>query len=424
VRVLVHDYAGHPFQVELSSEFARRGHEVVHSWCEAYLSGKGNLEDASSGVEFEPIGRGEVVRKLDFKRRIVQELRFGIQLIRQTRTHRPEAVVLANTPVPTMVILSAYLWLAAIPMILWHQDVQGIAIRSFAGDKLGRAFRFVAGVIERGERWVARRSAAVVVIAESFVDVHRRWGTAAKTTVIPNWAPLGEIVPTRRDNLWAKEQGLAWQPSIVYSGTLGLKHRPELLVGLARRVREAGTPVHLTVVNEGPAVEVLREEAERQGVPITLLPFQPYERLSEVLGSGDVLVVLLDECAGAFSVPSKTLSYLCAGRPILGLMPEENLAAQLIEEVDGCVLPPREEALDDAATWVASVLRSEARQRRLGVKARALAERDFALDGCATRFEEILLRVAPDASTIKVDRDDVAYLESQDERPYSEKRAS
>ncbi|RZI91754.1 MAG: hypothetical protein EOO67_10000, partial [Microbacterium sp.] len=30
--------------------------------------------------------------------------------------------------------------------------------------------------------------------------------------------------------------------------------------------------------------------------------------------------------AGAFSVPSKTLSYLCAGRPVVGLMPEENAA--------------------------------------------------------------------------------------------------
>ena len=109
-----------------------------------------------------------------------------------------------------------------------------------------------------------------------------------------------------------------------------------------------------------------------------------------MLGSGDVLVVLLDRAAGAFWVPSKTLSYLCAGRPVLGLMPAENLAAQLVEQVDGCVLPPSEESLDDAAAWVAGVLRSPVRQQRLGEKARALAEREFALKACATRFEEIL----------------------------------
>ena len=29
-RILVHDYAGHPFQVQLSRELAARGHSVLH----------------------------------------------------------------------------------------------------------------------------------------------------------------------------------------------------------------------------------------------------------------------------------------------------------------------------------------------------------------------------------------------------------
>jgi len=30
MRLLIHDYAGHPFQVQLSRELARRNHEVLH----------------------------------------------------------------------------------------------------------------------------------------------------------------------------------------------------------------------------------------------------------------------------------------------------------------------------------------------------------------------------------------------------------
>ncbi|HNN49077.1 MAG TPA: glycosyltransferase WbuB, partial [Marmoricola sp.] len=179
-----------------------------------------------------------------------------------------------------------------------------------------------------------------------------------------------------------------------YSGTLGLKHNPELLPGLARQVIDAGTPVQLVVVNEGPAVPVLEAEAQRLGVPLKRLPFQPYERLPEVLGSGDVLVVLLEKEAGAFSVPSKTLSYLCAGRPILGLMPAENLAAQLVDQVDGCVLPPVEQSLPAAAQWVAQVLADPERAKRISEQSRELAEREFALDLCADRFEAILSSAA------------------------------
>ena len=89
-------------------------------------------------------------------------------------------------------------------------------------------------------------------------------------------------------------------------------------------------------------------------------------------------------------MPSKTLSYLCAGRPILGLMPAENLAAKLVADVDGCVLAPEESSLNDAAKWIAGVLDDPAAADRIGRSSRDLAERAFALESCATRFESIL----------------------------------
>ncbi len=393
MRVLVHDYSGHPFQVELSGELARRGHDVTHSWCEAHVSGRGNL-GGHDGVRFDSIGRGEVIDKLSFKRRLVQELRYGVQLSRQIRRLRPDVVMFGNVPVPMMAVLTLFLLVTRTPRVSWQQDVQGVAMRSFAGTKLSHAFHVFATVAGWVERWCNRRADAIVVIADSFLDVHRAWGTADKTTVIPNWAPLDELVPTPRDNAWAVEQDVAEVPNLVYSGTLGLKHNPRLLVQLARAVRDRGTPTHLTVITEGPAVDELADEASKLDVPITLLPFQPYERLSEVLGSGDVLLVVLDKAAGAFSVPSKTLSYLCAARPILGLMPDENLAAHLIDAAGGCVLAPDRTSIPAAADWVTDVLDDNDMWDKLGRRARELAEREFELTLCAGRFEEILLRVA------------------------------
>jgi len=390
VRFLVHDYSGHPFQAQLSRALALRGHEVLHSTCTAYVSGKGDLDAHDTpGLRFSTIGSGPV-KKHDFVQRTFQELGYGVQLARQILRERPDVALVSNAPIPTLVIATLAMLVGRIPWVLWHQDVQAVAIRSFAGNKLSRAFGLVASMIEIGERWCARRAAGVVVIAESFVDVHRHWGTAGKTTVIPNWAPLDEITPVPRANAWSREHGLDETRTLLYSGTLGLKHNPALLVALARTTIDAGTPVRLVVVNEGPAVPVIEAEAARLEVPLTLLPFQPYERLSEVLGSGDVLVVLLEQDAGAFSVPSKTLSYLCAGRPVLGLMPAENLAAQLVAEVDGCVLPPDESSLNDAANWVCRILEDPDEADRIGWRSRELAEREFALKSCADQFEEIL----------------------------------
>ena len=395
MRILVDYYSGTPFQVELRRALAAKGHEVTHSYSAAYVSGKGHLSaEPGESLSFEPIGEAITIDKMAFGKRLLQEARLGLELARQALRLKPNVSIMSNVPIPTLMIFAFVMMIYRKPWVLWHQDVQAIAIKSFAGDKLGKGFLVAAKGIELGERWCSRRAAAIVVIADSFVDVHRQWKSADKVTVIPNWAPLDEIYPVERHNKWSGEQGLNDIKTIVYSGTLGLKHNPELLPGLARQVIDAGTPVQLVVVNEGPAVGVLEEEAARLDVPLKRLPFQPYERLPEVLGSGDVLVVLLEKEAGAFSVPSKTLSYLCAGRPILGLMPAENLAAQLVSEVDGCVLPPVADSLPRAAAWVSKVLADSEDSARIGAQSRALAEEKFALEGCANRFEEILNKAA------------------------------
>lgn len=394
MRILVHDYSGHPFQAQLSRELARRGHDVVHSTCTAYVSGKGNLAGDSPGLRFVTIGDTTRLRKQAYFHRLHQETRLGLELARQVRREKPDVVLLSNLPIPVLVVTAAVLGRLRIPWVLWHQDVTAVALKSFAAAQVAKSMGLAAKVFGAGEKWSARQASAVVVIADSFVRVHERWGTADKVTVIPNWAPLDEINPVARANSWSAEHGLNDVRTVLYSGTLGLKHNPVLLVQLAERLREQGDPVRLVVVNDGPAVPVLREAAAARGVDLTLLPFQPYERLPEVLGTGDVLVVLLGPDAGQFSVPSKTLSYLCAGRPVLGLMPADNLAAQLLRQAGSAVVPPEESALDGAASWVRKVLADPARAERLGKESRALAEREFALEGCASRFEDILRRVS------------------------------
>ncbi len=392
MRILVHDWSGHPFQVQLSRELSRRGHEVTHSYYEGYVSGRGRLTaEPGESITFEALGAGVAIEKHHFVRRLAQELRMGLELARHVRRVKPEVTLLSNVQIPTLLVFSVAALVLRQRWVLWHQDVYSIAVKSFAGAKLGRGFRLVASAFTIGEKFISRRAAAIVAIADSFVPVHESWGTADKVTVIPNWAPLDEIVPVERKNDWAVEHELDDKLTLLYSGTLGLKHNPELLVGLARKVADAGRDVQLVVVNEGPAGDVLRAEAERLDVPLTLLPFQPYSRLPEVLGTGDILVVLLEQDAGAFSVPSKTLSYLCAGRPVIGLMPSENLAAQLIDQVGGCVLPPNEASLSEAADWTAELLGDRDRRDELGITARSLAEQEFSLERSADGFERILV---------------------------------
>jgi glycosyltransferase involved in cell wall biosynthesis len=239
------------------------------------------------------------------------------------------------------------------------------------------------------ERRLLRASDAVVVISEDFVPLVRRWGVPeARISVIENWAPLDELPVLPRDNRWAREQGLVDRFVFLYSGTLGFKHDPSLLLALARWASSIDALV--VVVSEGVGADWLAQEGASESA-LRLLPYQPYERLPEVLASADVLVALLDPEAGAFSVPSKVLTYLCSARPLLGSVAQDNLAARVVERSGGGVIvPPQEpEALVTAA---ARLHADDGLRAELGAQARSYAESTFGPAQIAVRFEQVLER--------------------------------
>jgi glycosyltransferase involved in cell wall biosynthesis len=165
-----------------------------------------------------------------------------------------------------------------------------------------------------------------------------------------------------------------------------MKHRPDLLYALAKSV---GPACPVVTISEGPGRAYLESRPKLPN--LVLLNYQPYERLSEVLASADVLVATLETDAGQFAVPSKILSYLCAGRPLLLAAPRTNLAAAIVERSgSGLVVDP-----DSPENWTAAAqhLAADARLRSvLGANARRYAEREFDIADIATRFEEVFKR--------------------------------
>jgi colanic acid biosynthesis glycosyl transferase WcaI len=160
---------------------------------------------------------------------------------------------------------------------------------------------------------------------------------------------------------------------------------------LARR--NAGNPdVRVVVVSEGIGAEWLRKEAAAADLTnLLIFPYQPFPDLPSVLATGDVLVGILEKEAGEFSVPSKTLSYLCAARPLLLAMPPENLAARITRDHGAglTVAPTDMDGFIDAAIRLRS---SPGLRARMARSARAYAEATFPIEKTAATFAEILTK--------------------------------
>lgn len=397
MRLLVHDYSGHPFQVQLSRALAERSHEVLHIQCSSYQTGKGALtrrHDDPATLLLEAIDLGETFNRYSLAHRLRQELAYSAAFTDRAAWYAPDVILSSNDPLFAKLRASQWCQRTGTPWVFWLQDIYSVAMANYARRRLGPIGAALGQLFQAIERRLLHDAAMTVAITEDFRPLLRRWGVPdERCHVIENWAPLVELSLIPRDNEWARSHDLHRCRVLLYSGTLGLKHNPELLVAVADQVRHE-PDVRVVVVSEGSGIEWLAREAEARNLDnLLLLPYQPYDRLPAVFASADVLLTLLERDAGVFSVPSKILSYLCAGRPILAAMPEANLGARTIHRAGaGIVVSP-----DDASGFVAAasaLLDDPVLRRCYGERARAYAESAFDIDGIAARFESILAEAA------------------------------
>jgi len=389
MRIFFHDYGRYSFTLDLAKELAARGHSVAYAYSDLDTV-RADLESArSENLSLAPVRGGESLAKSSFFKRYKSEVRHGEIAAEAIRQFKPNVVLSGNAPLEAQWRMMAGARAANARFVYWMQDFLSAAARAILPKKLGPVGSFAASHFERLEQRMTRDSDHVVVITPDFSEVLSRWGVSdRKITVIENWAPVLPLPDPSEVSRWRAEHGLTEKRVLLYSGTLGIKHRPELIWELAKRV-ENNDQVRLVVIAEGSGIDWLKEQKGEGQPNLLLLPFQPFRLLPVTLGAADALVVLLEEDAGAFCVPSKTLTYMRAGRPILAGMPPSNLASQILTRNGiGVVVPPA-----DVDGFVAAGLRlieSPEEAAQMGANALAYSARTFHLPTIADRFEALL----------------------------------
>jgi glycosyltransferase involved in cell wall biosynthesis len=232
------------------------------------------------------------------------------------------------------------------------------------------------------------RSNAIVAISSDFVPVLEHLvRREVPIDVVENWAPLDEVPLLPRDNEWALQNLAPSRCRFIYSGTLGFKHNPALLLELAK----AGLG-DVIIFSEGPAAEWLKLSAAAEHIDnLAVRAWLPFESLPNALAAADILVTILEPDAAEFAVPSKVLTYMCAGRAQLGAIPAANLAAALIKRSgSGTIVAPTESARFVRA---AAELAADDTKRKVMARAgRKYAEQAFDIENITNEFELIFER--------------------------------
>lgn len=393
MRILIHDYSGHPPQIRIGRELSSLGHEVFYLYAKTNQTPNGNLTEETSKENIFNIAGVEAstpLQKYNYLRRQLQEIAYSKPLIEAVGEVDPDVVVCSDTPLFPLNALRSYCLSKHIPFILWMMDVQSSSIRNWACRHFPLLGSLVGLAVTKFEEYIVRKSDYVVLASEDFWKTVSQWKASPDhLRVLPLWAPLDEISVRPKENEWARLHGLLHTTNVIYAGTLGLSHSAHYFIEMAK-VFAHRSDVKIVVITEGPSALYLMNKKKVERLEnLLVLPYQDYHTLPDVFGTADILTAVLNNEAADHSAPGKVLSHLCAGKPQLAIMPRRNVMSRIVlESGGGLVTDPLN--VDAVLSAAGRLINDPETRREMGRSARSYAERKFDIRRIGREFESIV----------------------------------
>jgi colanic acid biosynthesis glycosyl transferase WcaI len=222
---------------------------------------------------------------------------------------------------------------------------------------------------EAMHRWALRRAARVIVLGEDMRDrIVGKGVDAGRVVVSRDGINIPDNLPSPENSV-AREIRGEFRFVLVHAGNLGFYGAWETLIAAVRMLEDAG--VGLVFIGEGAMKQQV--QAMAAGCPaIRFLPFYPASEIPLVLSSGDMHVVTVKRGLEGVVVPSKLYPTLAAGRPVLGVAPEECDVVRIIRR-SGCGLAANPDDPNSIADIIRGVLHDQEHLRNMGLRAREIA---------------------------------------------------
>ena len=292
----------------------------------------------------------------------------------------------------TLILVKA---LRGIPYVYNVQDVYpDVAVQQglLVNKRVIGFMRFVEDVIYR-------HAAFVTVISENLrANLLVKGVSSEKLAVIPNSFDTDLVFPETRDNEFAAEYDLSDCFVVMYAGNVGDSLGVETLLEAARML--AGRPdILFVVVGRGIALPRLQTMCRQSNLTnVRFLPFQHRDRVSKMYASSDLQLMLQKRGLAQSSAPTKILSIMASGRPIIASTDIESEGAALIRKAKaGLVVEPESPAaFADAIQYLAD--RPDLRDQ-FGASARQYVVRHYSRQAIAAEYDHLLRQIVDRRST-------------------------
>jgi colanic acid biosynthesis glycosyl transferase WcaI len=222
---------------------------------------------------------------------------------------------------------------------------------------------------EAMHRWALRRAARTIVLGEDMRDrIIAKGVDQARVVISRDGITIPETLPPP-DNPVAREIRGNFRFVLVHAGNLGFYGAWHTLTSAVRMLENEG--VGLVFIGEG-AMKAQVQEMAAGCRAIRFLPFRPPSEIPLVLSSGDMHVVTVKRGLEGVVVPSKLYGTLAAGRPVLGVAPEQCDVVRILRR-SGCGLAADPDDPNSVVEVLRGVLQDPEQITKMGLRAREIA---------------------------------------------------
>lgn len=387
-----------PLYTMLSEGLAQRGHKVTAiASVPHYPSGRVSPEFRGRKIRRAVENGVEVVRvplpsvnRANLWKRLFQFVCFQVGATVAGISTQYDVVLLGNPALDVWLPFASLVVLRGKPAIFSVHDVYpdvGVTLGIFR-------HRPVVEAVAALERFCLSRSVAVRILSESFRPGLRSLGVQDdKMALVYDWVDTDLVRPLPQNNAFAKEHGLDDKFVVLYAGNLGLSQGLEHVLSVAQNLADHDD-LRFVFVGDGAGREQLMADAEhRQLKNVLFVPFQPRDRLPEVLASASVSLAILRRGIGTGSLPSKIFSAMASGRPLIISVDEGSETWKVVERAQaGLCVPP--ENSSELAKAILALEQDKEMRENLGRNGRLWAEENHSSHSAAAKFENLLLTAA------------------------------
>ncbi|WP_080056019.1 WcaI family glycosyltransferase [Spirosoma aerolatum] len=275
-----------------------------------------------------------------------------------------------------------------VPVWLHIQDLQ-VDIAKEMG--MIKSEKFL-NVLFKAERFILKRCKVVSTISEGMIrKVTEKKSTQLDCVMFPNWVDEGFVKPLPVHESLRDELGLTETDKVIlYSGSIGEKQGLELIVEAAKHFAHKPEMKFLIFGSGGGKgrLEVLVQQYKLTNV--FFYPLQPYEKLSALLATADIHLVLQKKSASDLVLPSKLTGILAAGGcALVSAVPGTTLHEVVASEQMGILIEP--DSLEALIEGIDRAFRSDLTVYRKN--ARAYARRNLSKNEILQQFEAQMINI-------------------------------